>query len=283
MSAVQLPGSEYHTIHSTSTGRDYQIMVSLPIGYHAKAGERWPFSNLPEKWPVVYVLDGHWYFAMVASMLPPMSWCGGITEAIVVGIGYPNDPNDPIEGFRTAFTRRDHDLTPIHDAQTEKSQSESHGYPVPNGDGANFLRFLKEELVPLIDRDYRADPARRILAGHSYGGLFALQALLREPELFSTLIAASPYLAYADRGTFALEDEYASTHSDLAARLFLSSTINEMGADDSTLADTLLLAQQLEKRNYPGLTVVKKIFTEFNHCEVAPPSFHAGLVFALKK
>jgi hypothetical protein len=56
-----------------------------------------------------------------------------------------------------------------------------------------------------------------------------------------------------------------------------------MGGGDTTPGDTLEIAAKLESRHYPGLTVVKKIFTEFNHCEVAPPCFHAGLVHALKK
>jgi len=282
MTQAQVLGSETHLVHSELTGRNYQISVALPLGYHAQPEESWPFSGLPETWPTVYVLDGNWYFGMVAGMVRPISWCGGTSDAIVVGIGYPEN-EDAIEGFRTSFIRRDHDLTPIYDPETEKGQTEFHGEPVPNGDGINFLRFLKQELIPLIETTYRADSARRILVGHSYGGLFGLQTLFREPGFFATIVSASPYLAYADRCTFALEEEYASNHDDLTGRLFLASSIDEMGGGDPTPADTLEIAAKLESRRYPGLTVVKKMFLEFNHCEVAPPAFHAGLVFALKK
>ena len=104
--------SEVHQMTSVNTGRMYRIAVSLPLGYAATADDDWPFNRTPDKWPVVYVLDGNWYFGMATDMIRPTSWCGSISDAIVVGIGYPEDEN-PIEAFREIFTRRDHDLTPV--------------------------------------------------------------------------------------------------------------------------------------------------------------------------
>ena len=40
--------------------------------------------------------------------------------------------------------------------------------------GALFLRFVVEEVIPYIDREYRAVPFRTLI-GHSLGGRFALQ------------------------------------------------------------------------------------------------------------
>jgi pimeloyl-ACP methyl ester carboxylesterase len=54
--------------------------------------------------------------------------------------------------------------------------------PVKTGGGGKFLSFLKQELIPLIDQTYRADPNGRVLVGHSYGGLFALYALFERDE-----------------------------------------------------------------------------------------------------
>ena len=86
--------SETH--HMTSAaGREYRVSVALPLGYQSGPSEDWPFHDSPKRWPTVYVLDGNWYFGMVVDMIRPMSWCGGTTDAIVVGIGYPEsaDPN----------------------------------------------------------------------------------------------------------------------------------------------------------------------------------------------
>jgi predicted alpha/beta superfamily hydrolase len=49
-----------------------------------------------------------------------------------------------------------------------------------SGEGPKFLAFLKSELIPLIEANYRADPARRILGGHSFGGLFTLYAMFTD-------------------------------------------------------------------------------------------------------
>src|SRR6266851_3206535 len=140
-------GSEMHMMDSQHTGRKYRITISLPLGYSSSPNESWPFNNTPAQWPVVYVLDGNWYFGLVTDIIRPMSWCGSTTDAIVVGIGYAED-KDPIAAFRESFTRRDADLTPIRDEAVAKSMEEAHKRPVPNGDAGNFHKFIKDELAP---------------------------------------------------------------------------------------------------------------------------------------
>src|SRR5579862_9073769 len=163
---VTVLASEMHMLTSHQSGRTYRITVGLPLGYTSTSGEDWPFNDTPAKWPVVYVLDGNWYFGMVTDIIRPMAWCGSTNDAIVVGIGYAEDP-DPIEAFRDSFTRRNLDLTPVQDEAAEKDMEEQKR-PAPTGDAGKFHQFIKEELIPFIEQTYRADPSRRILAGHSY-------------------------------------------------------------------------------------------------------------------
>lgn len=274
--------SEMHVMESKHTGRTYRITVSLPLGYSASPGEGWPFHDTPAKWPTVYVLDGNWYFGMVTDIIRPMSWCGSTTDAIVVGIGYLED-NDPVEAFWESFTRRDFDLTPVRDEAVEKSMTEAHKRPVPNGDAGNFHKFIKGELIPFIEKEYRADPSRRILVGHSYGGLFALFGMFETPDLFDTLIIGSPTLSYGNRITFQQEEAFAREHRKLPAKVYLYVGELEESLSDQTLTDTLRLAAILQGRNYEGFSLVKHVFPDQNHCEVAAPGFQAGLKFALKK
>jgi len=44
----------------------------------------------------------------------------------------------------------------------------------------DFLPFLTKDLIPYIETNYRADPRRRVLSGHSLGGLFVFHALYLE-------------------------------------------------------------------------------------------------------
>jgi pimeloyl-ACP methyl ester carboxylesterase len=49
---------------------------------------------------------------------------------------------------------------------------------------------LAEELIPWIERHYRAAP-ERVLVGHSLSASFAVHAMLNRPELFDAYVAAS--------------------------------------------------------------------------------------------
>lgn len=279
---VTVLGSELHLMTSKNTGRSYRITISLPLGYNKSPDEYWPFNETPERWPVVYMLDGNWYAEMVTGIIRPMAWCGSTTDAIIVGIGYP-ETGSPIADTRDSFTRRDHDLTPTHDPKVEESMSKFYKRPVPNGDAAGFLKFLQDELIPMIEAEYRADPAKRILAGHSYGGLFGLYAMFESPTLFSILILGSPTLSYGSRFTFDQEAAFAKTNQQLPAKVYLFVGEHEESADDTTMTDTLRLAAILQGRKYESFALVKHVFLDQNHCEVAAPGIQWGLKHALKR
>jgi enterochelin esterase-like enzyme len=53
-----------------------------------------------------------------------------------------------------------------------------------------FTRFLVEELVPYIDREFRTNKYRTLI-GHSLGGRFALMTFCRAPGAFPSVIAIS--------------------------------------------------------------------------------------------
>ncbi len=279
---VTVLGSELRMMDSKHTGRQYRITISLPLGYSRSPDEGWPFNNTPAKWSVVYVLDGNQYFGLVTDIIRPMAWCGSTSDAIVVGIGYPED-RDPIEAFREYFTRRNADLTPVRDEAEEKSMEAQHKRPVPTGDSGNFLKFIKDELIPMIEKDFRADPSRRILVGHSYGGLFALFSLFEASELFNALIVGSPTLSYGNRFTFQREEAFAKEHKQLPANVYLYVGELEEDIHDTTMTDTLRLAAIMQGRKYEGLSLVKQVFQDQNHCEVAAVGFQGGLKRALKK
>ena len=279
---VTILGSELHMIDSQQTGRTYRITISLPLGYSKSPEQTWPFNDTPEQWPVVYVLDGNWYAGMVTGIIRPMAWCGSSSDAIVVGIGYA-EGNDPIDAFYESFLRRDLDLTPVRDAAQEKSMTEGFKRPVPNGDGGNFHSFIKHELIPFIEKNYRADPAKRILVGHSYGGLFGLFGLFTTPDLFATLIIGSPTLSYGNRCAFEQEEAFAKVHKALPVKIYMYVGEYEEDSKDTTMTDTIRIAAILQGRGYEGLALVKHVFLDQNHCEVAAPGFQWGLKYALKR
>ncbi|MGX5201975.1 alpha/beta hydrolase [Aliikangiella sp. IMCC44632] len=65
--------------------------------------------------------------------------------------------------------------------------------------GANqFMSFIKEELLPFIDKHYRTTNYR-VLSGHSKSGLFVIHSLIQEQELFRARFAFSPSLHHTPK------------------------------------------------------------------------------------
>ncbi|MBD3172933.1 prolyl oligopeptidase family serine peptidase [Candidatus Bathyarchaeota archaeon] len=129
-------------------------------------------SNLA--YPVIYLLDGHSLHNVCASFVQHYSNRDRIPRAIVAGI---------------ASTDRLRDFTP--------TEREAYNGEYGGGGAENFLRFLSDELFPVIEEKY---PTRdyRVLMGHSYGGLFVIHALLSRPDLFRAYMACSPWFSEGD-------------------------------------------------------------------------------------
>jgi uncharacterized protein len=60
----------------------------------------------------------------------------------------------------------------------------------PERGADNFIRFIKTELVPYVEKSYRTN-GFRILAGQSFSSLFALYSFLKEPGLFDAYLLGS--------------------------------------------------------------------------------------------
>jgi predicted alpha/beta superfamily hydrolase len=282
---VSLMASEVRMLKSKATGQTYKLSIALPLAYkNDEPVKIAPFNESPDVWPVVYVLDPYWLFDITTGMVRYMSWWHRTTDAIVVGIGYP-DENSIQATWQQSLASRTHDLTPRQSDRSEMYNGEWLKLRVKTGGGPEFLRFLKQEVIPLIDQEYPTDPAKRILVGHSHGGEFALFAMFQEPELFRTYIASSPSLDYADHFMFKLESEYAKKHKTLRAQVYLSAGELEQVVDDEdeTLTNMYRFAAVLESRKYKRFLLVKNVFLDCNHCEVLAPALHAGLHMALRK
>lgn len=278
---VSLLGTELRKMKSAATGKTHQISIGLPHAYDDDPMEIARFGKPLTAWPVVYVLDSILQFGMVTDMVHLMSWCGRTTDAIIVGIGYPVE-DSVRETLTKGMALRTHDLTPMQSEISEKYNSEWLKLEVRTGGGGDFFRFIKQELIPLIEQEYRADPAKRILAGHSHGGLFTLFAMFQEPELFSSYIASSPSLDFAENCMFALESKYAKKHKRLPAQIYMSVGELEMGTDETTLTDMYRFAALLESRKYKGFSLTKQVFLDNDHCEVVALAYQAGLKMALR-
>jgi len=248
-----LAGTEVHQLVSKTSGRSYEIMVGP--AYKSEPGQRHA---------TVYVLDGYWDFALVNTMRGALQYDQAIPDVIVVGIGYTGlGPDAPqLHDLRAS------DYTP---SAMEKERPGS-------GHAAEFLGFVKDELIPFIEARYPADPEHRILAGASFGGLFTLYALFERPGLFSGYVSMTPPVLWDDGWIVRREREFRKTHPSLAVRLWLS-----LGGDEEPpkAAAGKSFFRQVETSRYRDLALRTRIIEGERHAAMKNESYNRGLRFVL--
>jgi predicted alpha/beta superfamily hydrolase len=280
MAVASIESSEVFDVASETTGEVYQISVGLPRSY---------FSDSATTFPVVYMLDANIEFEAVVGLARLMQLGGVIPEFAVVGIGYPLEGNYG-DGLGEFGKRRARDLTSTTDERYGQIIAEGFNVdgPVETGGSEQFLDFVADELLPLVERQYRLDPDDRALLGHSAGGHFALYALLRQPQLFKRYAIGSPSLGLGNGRLFDLEQEQASKSEDLRARLFLGIGSEEEPSLQSTTSymDEIIsvshverFASLLQARGYQSLTMSTKVFEGHSHFDVFGPFVTSGLKY----
>jgi predicted alpha/beta superfamily hydrolase len=138
------------------------------------------------KFPVVYFHDGNNLFdPRVAFLGNPWGldyYCDqawkkkSMEEFIVVGI------------YNT--TDRHEEYTPTFDLRDKSG-----------GLGSRYLRFIGEELKPIIDKKFKtlSTPKHTCIAGSSLGGLISLYGGFSRPDIFGKVAAVSPSIWWDNR------------------------------------------------------------------------------------
>jgi len=240
-------------------GARYRLLISVPEETPPARG-----------FPVLVLVDGHALFpvaATVARLQAQRPEATGVGPAVVIGIGYP-------DGRPFDAERRQRDLL-----------------PVPDG-ADRFLDMIVAEVLPAVAKIAPLDPARRALAGHSYGGLFTLHTLFTRPGLFEAHVAGSPSIWWQDRAILACEEAFRRGSADPAGRLLITVGSHEQAP---ILPVTPQRAERLARARMRDnaaemaerLAASGRIdcsFTEFpgeNHVSVIPAMLSRTVAFAL--
>jgi predicted alpha/beta superfamily hydrolase len=229
------------TIKSNVLGEDRVALVRTPPGYEA--------NKLA--YPVLYMTDGNAQLGHTASTIEFLVRNGRMPEMIIVAI---------------TNTDRTRDLTPTKATGPNAAQ-----FPTAGG-ADNFLKFIETELIPEVEKRYRVQPYR-ILAGHSFGGLFAVHALIARPELFNSYVAVSPSLQWSDDATLKRAEDFFKTRKELHATLF-TSLGNEPGDIDKSF---VAFKELLAKTQIKGFESEVQQMTDEDHGSVVLRSHYFGL------
>ncbi|MCF2875117.1 MULTISPECIES: alpha/beta hydrolase-fold protein [unclassified Tenacibaculum] len=135
-------GTDY-IIESTILNENREIQVYLPDSYNSSK----------ERYPVMYILDGQWFFTNGVGIQKSLRTPGAIPEMIIVGIKNKN----PLR--RTLF----------------------------NNERTKFTSFLEKEVISFIDSNFRTTN-ERIIYGWEAAAYYVSKLILEKSELFTGAI-----------------------------------------------------------------------------------------------
>jgi len=230
------------------------------VWVHLPAGAGNPGNT--SRYPVVYVLDGSEHFASVSGIIQYLSEANGnmvCPDMIVVGINN---------------TDRTRDLTPTYGAfDYENKPTKSFK---TSGGGEKFTAFLEKELMPYIEAKYPTAPFR-MLIGHSFGGLTAVNILINHTGLFNAYIIVDPSMWW-DKHKLLKQANDVLKQKNFAGKYVFMGIANTMPIGDDTLhahRDTsektnhirsiLNLADEFKANSTNGLTFSYKYYIDDNH------------------
>jgi predicted alpha/beta superfamily hydrolase len=190
-----LVAGEVLTFPSQVLGHERVLNVRLPDGY----------ADSTLAYPVIYVLDGgtNEDFPHTAGLVQFLNMYHLVPQSIVVGIA---------NNGRSRY----HDFT-------GPTQSDSDKVWIPTyGGSAAFIRFVEQEVQPMIKAKYRTN-GHRTLIGQSLGGLLGTEVLFTRPELFDDYVLVSPSLWWNNGELAGRADAWVKAHAGVPKRIFMAS------------------------------------------------------------
>ncbi|QES90300.1 alpha/beta hydrolase [Rhizosphaericola mali] len=230
------------SIKSSILKEQRKFSVKLPNGF-----------DKSQKYPVIYVLDGEMYFPIVTAVqnFLDRNKRFASNKSIIVAI---------------ENTDRTRDLTP-----SAAVSSKGHGTMENSGKAEQFYQFITSELIPEISHKYAVSD-RKLLIGHSFGGLTATYFFLEHPNSFSDYLIMEPSMWW-DNGKLlnAATKKLQANHYEKNTRVFFAFASKE----DSTRNSIEKLVGQLQ----PEIALKYAYYPNENHGSVYLPALYDGLRF----
>jgi predicted alpha/beta superfamily hydrolase len=222
-------------VHSKFLEHDRDVVVWFPPGYAERPTKRYP---------VLYMHDGRQVFDPGTSTWGKDWQVDELAQDMIL--------NGELEPFIVVAV----DCTPARFDEYSPSKK-----------GDDYLRFLIEELKPMVDSTWRTDPKRACIAGASMGGLISFYAGWKHPDIFSGAACLSPaFEARYGHECFRMVEADRGKLPEL--KIFLSCG-GAAGLEAELLDGTLKMADLLRNMEYPEKTLSVRIESWAEHNEEA--------------
>ena len=234
-----------YTFYSKTFNDERTISVFLPPAYID--------DKTSKNFAVAYVFDGQFspYFNMVNSMISYYEQSDEGVPLIVVSIH---------------SKKRWGEFVPIDESKESTSIQ-----------GADKLSlFLKDEVIPYIDSNYRTKDFK-IGIGHSLGGTFVVNEIVKENSIFNAVIAASPNLRMYNEQILNNASKYFENSPD--NHRFIYTSAGDFGAMENGFRksvmklDSICLNADLKNMYWNFLSL-----ENHNHMTTFVPTFNYGYI-----
>jgi predicted alpha/beta superfamily hydrolase len=251
--------SEIITIHSNVLNEDRKVYIHCPKS---------DSSDVNKRFPVLYLMDGENHFELLSQYVDYLTRAdvSAIPKIIIVGI-----PN----------TKRVRDLTPTQSILDYKGKPDTAGWYKTSGGNENFFEFLKKELMPVIDSNYKTQPYK-LFAGHSFGGISSINCMLIHPDMFDAYIAVSPSFWWDNEYLLKLTEEKLKSGAVLNKKLFYCNG-NEGGSNSFFHKGLLKFDSLIAGKKIVGLDYKYKYYPNEMHMTVPIVAYLDALRFIFKE
>jgi predicted alpha/beta superfamily hydrolase len=239
-----------YQIKSAINNRTYLLSISVPEGY-----------STDKKYPVFYLLDGYYTAAIAHGAHRTLEFFKEIEEVIVVTIsGNEKNKNE-------WFINRWSDYTYTNDPINDTAYARSWDLPknsLLSGKGDQFLQIIKNEIIPLIEKNYSTN-GKRGISGHSLGGLYVANLLFNAGDVFEKFGINSPsFKMWNNNDIMLAEKAFSEKHNQLKAKLILTFG----GLESPNNIKNLWEFEALLKKHNPNIETTCVIFDSETHASV---------------
>lgn len=227
------------TLHSDILNEERIVTVHLPDNY----------NNCEEEYSVLYVFDSPYNLAPVIGLVDHLE------------SSYQSIPNLIVVGVENTTRNRDF----INKKRDDFNLSE-------DGGADNYIKHLKNELIPYIDSAYRTQDFR-LIYGHSLSASFGAYLMAKESELIDVCFAVDPAF-WAD--TTMLSDFIQEvSDSTLNDNYFYFS--HSLAGDMQMISANFTLLKELETNQTDKINWDFKYYQKEDHLSIRLRSLYDGL------
>ena len=227
------PQQTKEEILSTKTGDTYELIIRKPKSFDST-----------KSYHLVYFTDAGINSGKVILSQSEED----IRNCILIGIAHKGDWD----------IKRQRDFIP----------SDAGGYNDKNfGQASKFFLFMKEELVPYINKKFSRQKSK-VFMGHSFGGLLALYMSMRENKLFDHYYAISPSVWANYKELMKIEKQYAANNKNYNSNISIYAGSLEFL--NKVLSSSQEFYNTVKGRKYTGLSVNYSTIDGVNHYGIVP-------------